>query len=235
MGNFTIPLWEAIEQTGGHIVREDGMMIPRETLIGIEHYPIFDERHRDTLNSHIVSRYYNMEIAHSTVQEFRMRLQAELALNMPTFNKMYEANLLEFDPLTTMRVENEREDTSTQDATTEGKSDVSGGSKNWARNVSSDTPQTRLYGDADYASGAVDANSGGESETQSREESQAETNIENKGKSLSTGYTTSPAALVRQRQELLLNVDRMVVESLQGLFFGLWNNYDSYSEGSYVY
>ena len=232
MGNFTVPLWEAIELTGGYIEREHGMMIPRDTRIGIEHYPIFDERHRDTLNSHIVSMYYNREIGHSTISEFRMRLQATLAMQMPTFNEMYKANLIEFDPLTTMRIENEREDDSSQDATSTNQSKTQSDGKTGNRTVFSDTPGVRLKGDGDYATNANDAHTWSEASAGSDDKGITSATASQKGKSLTTGYSSSPAALVRQRQELLLNVDALVVSSLEGLFFGLWNNYDSTTEGS---
>lgn len=233
MANITIPFYEAIEIGGGFIERENGMMIPRNTRIGLEYYPIFDERHRDTLNSHIVSRYYNREIGHSSVAEFRMRLQGELALNMPTFNKMYEANLLEFDPLTSMRMSTESESDTDATARNEGVSDVGTKGKSVGRTVQSDTPHQRLRGDGDYASGANDAHTWSDGESLSKEMSTAENSQANRGKSVTTGYATSPAALVRQRQELLLNVDAMVVASLDGLFLQMWNTYDNYTEGVY--
>lgn len=234
MANITMPFWQAIEMGGGEIIRENGMMIPRDTRIGLEHYPIFDERHRDTLNSHIVSRYYNQEIGHATVSEFRMRLQAELALHMPMFNKMYEANLIEFDPLSTMNIVNDTEGASNSTASNTSTSDSTSTGKGSARNVTSNTPNVRLGGDADYADGLADAISKNDNEASSRDEAQADQSAKSTGKSVTKGYSQSPASLVRQRQELLLNVDMLVVQSLEKLFLGLWNTYDDMTEGYYV-
>lgn len=234
MANITIPFWEAIELSGGTIETVGGLMVPRETNIGLEDYPLFDESYRDTLNSHIIRRYYNREIGFPTIPEFRMRLRGELHLRMPVFNKMYEANLIEFDTLSTMNIENDTEGASDSKASNKSTNESKSTGKGSARNVSSTTPNVRLSGDGDYADGLADAISQNDNTAESSDIATADQTVNSTGKSVTKGYSQSPASLIRQRQELLLNVDELVLNSIQKLFIGIFNTYDSMTENLYV-
>ena len=63
-------------------------------------YPIFDETYRDILNAKIIKHYYVREICCETVGLWRLYLDSKMNEIMPFYNKMYESELLKYDPLT---------------------------------------------------------------------------------------------------------------------------------------
>lgn len=62
-------------------------------------YPIFDEAYRPVLQSKILRHYYTQEIGEETVGLWKLRLDTRLNEIMPYYNKYYEAELIEFNPL----------------------------------------------------------------------------------------------------------------------------------------
>ena len=62
-------------------------------------FPIFDENYRLPLEKKILRHYYTREISEETVGLWKLRLQDRLCMIMPYYNKLYESELLEFNPL----------------------------------------------------------------------------------------------------------------------------------------
>lgn len=62
-------------------------------------FPIFDEEYRPVLETKILKHYYTQEIGEETVGLWKLRLDTRLNEIMPYYNKMYESELLQFDPL----------------------------------------------------------------------------------------------------------------------------------------
>ena len=62
-------------------------------------YPIFDESYRPVLETKILMHYYTREICEETVGLWKLRLMAKLNEIMPYYNKLYESELLKFNPL----------------------------------------------------------------------------------------------------------------------------------------
>lgn len=62
-------------------------------------FPIFDEAYRPVLEKKILKHYYTREIATETVGLWKHFLDARLNEIMPFYNKLYESELLEFNPL----------------------------------------------------------------------------------------------------------------------------------------
>lgn len=61
-------------------------------------FPIFDEKYRSVLCQKILRHYYTREIAHETVGLWKLKLYTMLNEIMPYYNKLYESELLKFDP-----------------------------------------------------------------------------------------------------------------------------------------
>ena len=59
-------------------------------LIGLDDYPIWDEGYRNELNTKIVKRFWNREIAHETHEEFRFRMDTVMCEIMPYYNRSEE-------------------------------------------------------------------------------------------------------------------------------------------------
>ncbi len=62
-------------------------------------YPIFDESYRPVLETKILQHYYTREICEETVGLWKLRLKAKMNEIMPYYNKLYESELIEFNPL----------------------------------------------------------------------------------------------------------------------------------------
>lgn len=62
-------------------------------------FPIFDENYRATLEEKILLSYYTREICEETVGLWKLRLGQRLNEIMPYYNKLYESELLTFNPL----------------------------------------------------------------------------------------------------------------------------------------
>lgn len=68
-----------------------------EKVIG--DYPIFDEDYREVLDTKILKHYYTREICEETVGLWKLRLNTRMNEIMPYYNKMYESELIKFNPM----------------------------------------------------------------------------------------------------------------------------------------
>ena len=82
-------------------------LIASDFDFGLDTYPIFDEAYRDGLNQKILDHFYFREIGFETAGMFRKRLQIKLNEIMPYYNKLYQSELLTFNPLYTIDVNKE--------------------------------------------------------------------------------------------------------------------------------
>ena len=62
-------------------------------------FPIFDESYRIVLERKILKHFYTREICEETVGLWKLRLDTRLNEIMPYYNKLYESELIKFDPL----------------------------------------------------------------------------------------------------------------------------------------
>lgn len=67
--------------------------------LGLDDYPIYDESHRDRLNSMICDHFYMREIGAETVSLFRLFLRRTMNEIMPYYNDLYRSAELIVDPL----------------------------------------------------------------------------------------------------------------------------------------
>ena len=210
---FTMRLKDVVKITGDHI--------------GLDDYPIFNEEYRKVLNDRIKREYWLQEIAHETPDIFIWRLKLKMERIMPRYNRMYEAELLNNDPLDGGRRVNETSQdgrsqnsgSNTQNSSGEGRNDSKG------RTVGSDTPQTRLAGDGDYATSISDASTHGTSTniSKSTSSSTGTNDYRNNQHSLSTGYNMGKGEQIARYRGTLVNVDDFVITELSDLFIGIWD------------
>ena len=237
MGAITMKLKDVLTANGGSYDFVDGRMIVNGAeSIGLGHYDIFDESYRDILNGLIFSEYMNREIAHETDSIFRVRVANHMNMNMPRFNKLYESVLMEIDPLSTIDMVNTNEHTSTQSATSTSENDTKSSSDSKSRAVTTDTPQSSLSGNADYATSGADSNSVTTNDATAEQSSNTDSTSEDVGESRQRGYTGHTAELLQRYRETLITVDTMVVSSLSPYFMMLVDTPFPYTNGSrYVY
>ena len=169
-------------------------------------FPIFDEDYRTVLETKIVKHYYTREISEETVGLWKLRLNSKMNEIMPYYNKLYTAWAGEFNPLydTDITTQHTLDNESSQ--TTTGKS----------TDRFSDTPQGSLQNieDNTYLSSANinDTNATGTS-TSTDEYLEKIT-----GKRGGASYSE----MLDKYRDALINIDMMIIDDLQNLFFKLW-------------
>ena len=240
-------------------------------------YPIFDENYRRVLEKKILKHYYTREISEESYGLWKLRLDTKLNEIMPYYNKLYNSELLEFNPLYTVNLTRDKNTdfdsertgseritdstttssnsqysdskTTESDGTLNVSSEADNSNTNW--DLFSDTPQGALtrVEDGTYLTTAkknsdegsststqdnTEHNEGTESGSGSSSSSGSVGYTRNKGDSdvLNTtedylehvlGYEGSSASkLLKEYRETFLNIDMMVINDLEPLFFQLW-------------
>lgn len=133
----------------------------RKKLFDFE-YPLFDSNYRGVFETHFINNFYMREIGFETERLFKMRLENWLLINMPYYNDLFKSTLIQYNPLYNTDLtetfdktsDRNQDDTrvigqdSTVDTTAnqDSQSHATGNqnSKDFNRNISSDTPQSRL-------------------------------------------------------------------------------------------
>lgn len=101
MASYTMKLQTYIEKWSQY---EEGLSTAeriergRQKLFDFS-YPIFDENYRKVFETHFIRNFYMREIGFETEGLFKFHLETWLLINMPYWNKMFESELIEFDPL----------------------------------------------------------------------------------------------------------------------------------------
>lgn len=78
-------------------------------------FPIFDESYREVLERKIVMHYYTREIGFETVGRWKLALNTKLNEIMPYYNKLYESELIEFNPMYATDIKTKRDNTKVED------------------------------------------------------------------------------------------------------------------------
>jgi hypothetical protein len=193
---------------------------------GLDKYEIFDEAYREKLNSRIKREFWLNEIAHETIDIFIWRLELRMDLIMPRYNRMYLAELQNTDPLDGGAGSSRTRQwgDSSNDGTNTNASNGTGSGTSKGRTVASDTPQTRLAGNGDYASSLSDATT--ENSNKSTSTSSGSTNSRSRydnNQSSESSQRGSKAQMIAQYRQTLINVDNFVIEELRDLFLGVWD------------
>lgn len=68
--------------------------------LGLKHYPIFSESHRQELNQKIMNHFRYREIGYETINQFIFALNRKMFEIMPFYNQLYESEELEISALT---------------------------------------------------------------------------------------------------------------------------------------
>ena len=217
MGTFTLPLKKVIELEDGNI--------------GLDDYPIFDEDYREALNTKIINHYWNQEIGQETIELFRFAMRRKMHEIMPQWNQHYQMSLLEVDPLSTVSVKDISSNTSTGTSTGTSANNSTSAAK--SRAVASDTPQTALQANADYATSMQDNISDGSATSDATDVQDTEQTSTNDHEQ--TGYQGHAPMLILQARQAIVNVDMLVIADLQDLFMLIWSNNDSFSGSRFPY
>lgn len=213
-------------------------------------YPIYDEAYRPVLETKILKHFYTREIGAETVGLWKLWLDTRLNEIMPYYNKMYESELIKFNPLYNVDIDTtrgkKRNDVEEGTKNTNGTNTVgtvgdvgtvaSEGGDTW--DEYSDTPQGGLDGvrDLTYLTNARHIQTGNSGQTDVHSDSttdgEYQDNQTSNRKLNSTedyvekvaGYKTnkSPGQLLKEYRDSLVNIDLMIIKDLNDLFLNLW-------------
>lgn len=180
-------------------------------------FPIFDESYRLPLEKKILKHFYTREIGFETVGLWKLKLNAKMNEIMPYYNKLYESELIEYNPLYTKNMD--RTHTNKYGSQTAGDNLTNFHDDDW--NLFSDTPQ-----------GGTDGVRTGETLTTAREQTsdrqsktgyQSMTNTAEDYTENVTGYDLrSPASLINEYRTTFLNIDMQIINDLEELFMQVW-------------
>lgn len=203
--------------------------------IGLKTYPIFDEDYRSTLNTNIMNHFWYREIGTETVDQFVKMINDRMLLNMPTFNELYNSARFTYDPLSTIDIQTVTHQRGDSDTTSKNdeKSTTSGSVDNDSKSqsISSDYPAAMLSQAGDYASSG--SNSSAKTLTENKANSVGSSVGESSSSTVSDGTTrtsgrqVSGAQLVLEYRQTIINIDRMVIDSLDSLFMRIWETNDN--------
>lgn len=131
MAKFTTQVRTIVESQAG-LLESGGFNNMDETIAKAApkifnfNFPIFDETYRLPLEIKILRHYYTREICEETVGLWKIRLDARLNEIMPYYNKLYESELITFNPLYDVDLTrtHDRTNNTTKDDTGNSKTDT---------------------------------------------------------------------------------------------------------------
>lgn len=208
-------------------------------------FPIFDENYRTVLEKKILKHFYTREICEETVGLWKLRLDAKLNEIMPYYNKLYNSELLEFNPLYTANLTRKKKtdydsnrntsNNGTVNSTSNSNGSDTGTNTNVGLDLYSDTPQgsiTNVENEAYLTNVRKTTDSGNSSSTTSNSTTGNVTNSDTGTDALNSteeyletviGFEGSSASdLLIKYRDTFLNIDMMVIGDLETLFFQLW-------------
>lgn len=193
-------------------------------------FPVFDEAYRPVLCKHILKHFYTREICEETYGLWKLRLENAMHDYMPIANQLYSATLEKIDPFTTdeTRTQNTGTETSKTNGTTSGTNTSTGTAERESLDLYSDTPQGTISNIKDtnaYLSNArkVSENSKNADKSEISSVNVGETKNVNDYITIVSGRSgKAKIELLNDFKNGLFNVDELVIDHLQPLFFSLW-------------
>jgi hypothetical protein len=104
MSNYSTEIKEYIESFSHYnqhdfpLSHAEKIEIGRTKLFDFD-YPIFDVNYKKVFEKHFIRKFYMREIGFETMGLFKFQLETWLIINMPYFNKLFESELIKYDPL----------------------------------------------------------------------------------------------------------------------------------------
>ena len=202
----------------------------------------FDEKYRGVLCKKILKHYYLREIGCETVGIWLLWMNTKLEEIMPYYNKLYESELIKFNPMYDVDWNRKGNKTGNESGSgsrstsgnNSGTNTQSGTSSNTRKDLYSDTPQGALTGIesetyltnarkvSDSGETGVNASTSGsyeDSESSSNKVDTTEDYVESvSGKQGSSSYSK----LLNEFRKTFLNIDMQVIEEFEEMFMGMW-------------
>ena len=235
---FTMRLKDVLLSTGGNWDSSTGISVITGGDLGLAQYPIFTDgvanvpSYRATLNGKIFDHFMNREIGSESLGVWRLSMRRKMNEIMPFYNQYYLSTQIHIEPIRTtdLSTNSTMHDATVAAQTANNAANSTGTAV--ARTVSSDTPQTMLSGNEDYASSATDSNSQNASTATGNQASNGTTTNDAANTSTIIGYQGAASDLLIRYRDSFINVDMMVINELEECFMQIWDNGDSFTSNT---
>ena len=193
-------------------------------------YDFYEESKKEQFEQKFIDYFYMREIEHATAEEFKHELRTKLNLIAPYYKQLYETELksknIEFLLNKDLKETFIREVESDTESLSNFNNESNGKTKVETLSTTNDTPQNRIDDLDKYISSAskdkntskTSSSDNGSSISQNSNSAKEETTLISKG---NIG-TTSSAQLLRDWRDVLINIDMMILEECEELFFKLF-------------
>ena len=193
-------------------------------------YDFYEESKKEQFEQKFIDYFYMREIEHATTEEFKHELRTKLNLIAPYYKQLYETELksknIEFLLNKDLKETFIREVESDTESLSNFNNESNGKVKVETLSTTNDTPQNRIDDLDRYISSAskdkntsdTSSTDNGSSISQNSNSAKEETTLISKG---NIG-TTSSAQLLRDWRDVLINIDMMILEECEELFFKLF-------------
>ena len=193
-------------------------------------YDFYEESKKEQFEQKFIDYFYMREIEHATAEEFKHELRTKLNLIAPYYKQLYETELksknIEFLLNKDLKETFIREVESDTESLSNFNNESNGKAKVETLSTTNDTPQNKVDDLDKYISSAskdkntsnTSSSDNGSSISQNSNSAKEETTLISKG---NIG-TTSSAQLLRDWRDVLINIDMMILEECEELFFKLF-------------
>ena len=193
-------------------------------------YDFYEESKKEQFEQKFIDYFYMREIEHETTEEFKHELRTKLNLIAPYYKQLYETELksknIEFLLKKDLKETFIREIESDTESLSNFNNESNGNANVETLSTTNDTPQNRIDDLDRYISSAskdkntsdTSSSDNGSSISQNSNSAKEETTLISKG---NIG-TTSSAQLLRDWRDVLINIDMMILEECEELFFKLF-------------
>ena len=193
-------------------------------------YDFYEESKKEQFEQKFIDYFYMREIEHETPEEFKHELRTKLNLIAPYYKQLYETELksknIEFLLNKDLKETFIREVESDTESLSNFNNESNGKAKVETLSTTNDTPQNKVDDLDKYISSAskdkntsdTSSSDNGSSISQNSNTAKEETTLISKG---NIG-TTSSAQLLRDWRDVLINIDMMILEECEELFFKLF-------------
>ena len=193
-------------------------------------YDFYEESKKEQFEQKFIDYFYMREIEHATAEEFKHELRTKLNLIAPYYKQLYETELksknIEFLLNKDLKETFIREVESDTESLSNFNNESNGKTKVETLSTTNDTPQNKVDDLEKYISSAskdkntsdTSSTDNGSSISQNSNTAKEETTLISKG---NIG-TTSSAQLLRDWRDVLINIDMMILEECEELFFKLF-------------
>lgn len=176
-------------------------------------YNLFDNSHKEELETKLIRHYYTREIGFETTNLWLFKLEERLLSILPKYNDLYKSNAINYDILNNYSIT----ETSGRDI----KRDYTGSSNTTTntKQVGYITPENIINTEnMDNYANTMNTNNTNSNASGVNNE----TSLDNYTSTRSGVVGISPTSLIREYRDSIINIDEMFIEEFENLFMEIF-------------